>query len=63
MDKQHYEHPELTVIALEEVFMDTISLPIGPGPSPGGGSAKQGYFDEDDIDELDSYSDLWAKRE
>ncbi|MGP1480350.1 MAG: hypothetical protein ACTTJL_01450 [Hoylesella enoeca] len=63
MNKQRYEHPELTVIALEEAFMDTISLPIGPGPSPGGGSAKQGYFDEDDIDELDSYSDLWAKRE
>ena len=46
--KQTYQRPEITVIHMEETVMQTLSTHVGPGPSPGGGLAKPGIFDEDE---------------
>ena len=48
--KQTYQRPEITVIHMEETVMQTLSTHGGTTPSPGGGLAKPGYFDEDEED-------------
>ena len=43
--KHTYQRPETAVIHIEDEIMQTLSMPVGPGPSPGGGLAKPNFFD------------------
>ena len=36
---------------MEEEMMQTFTTKVGPGPSPGGGLGKDGFFDEDEENE------------
>lgn len=56
--KHTYQRPETAVIHIEDEIMQTLSMPVGPGPSPGGGLAKPNFFDEDEPDD-----DPWGENE
>ena len=49
--KQQHQRPEITILPMEEEMMQTFTTKVGPGPSPGGGLGKDGFFDEDEENE------------
>ena len=60
--KQTYQRPEITVIHMEETVMQTLSTHGGTTPSPCGGLAKPGIFDEEEEDEQETSTDsLWGE--
>lgn len=56
--KHTYQRPETAVIHIEDEIMQTLSMPVGPGPSPGGGLAKPNFFGDDESDD-----DPWDENE
>ena len=43
---------------MEEEVVQTLSMHSGTTPSPGGGLAKPGYFDEDEIETDDDETNM-----
>ncbi len=56
--KHTYQRPETAVIHIEDEIMQTLSMPVGPGSSPGGGLAKPNFLDDDEYDD-----DPWGENE
>lgn len=56
--KKHYIRSSVECIALLEEYslLGKISLEIGSGPAPGGGDAKQGFFEEE---EEEASNNIW----
>jgi hypothetical protein len=47
--RKRYTIPHIEIIALDtEEILDRVSLPIGNGPAPGQGDAKQDIFEDDE---------------
>ncbi len=60
--KKQYIAPRITVLPIEtEGLLETISLPIGPGPAPGPSEGKESdFFDEDNEQHMAGY-ELWQE--
>jgi hypothetical protein len=49
MEKKTYASPRIEITRMQiESLLETISLPINPNPSDGGGDAKQDIFEDDE---------------
>ena len=49
MEKKTYASPRIEITRMQiESLLETISLPINPNPSDGGGESKQDIFEDDE---------------
>lgn len=60
--KETYIMPCIHILPMQtECLLETISLPVGPGPSPGGGDAKGSWIDEEEDDDEELNPNAWGE--